>query len=101
MNLFLEALMRKITSTYSNQIYQNLTGDTYFNNVPHALWILWYSDGSHRFALCNMQYYYNKYREGVISEAEFGTKLKDLDAAFAHEFEYIYKANSEERRKPK
>lgn len=81
-----EACMSKIIRTYSNQEYQMLSGDRFFEHVPDALMRLWYSDEDHSMAVCNMLSYYNRYQDGAIPEPEFDVMLTGLDAALAHEF---------------
>jgi len=78
--------IRKIAAKFSNQQYQVLSGDTYFNNVPYAIRKLWYSDENENLALCNVWFYLNKCLEGTLLVNEFEAMLNELEDSFKTEF---------------
>ncbi|WP_027206544.1 hypothetical protein [Butyrivibrio fibrisolvens] len=88
-NTKMEKLMENIKSEYKNQKYQRISGDRGLKFVPEALWKLWYSDGNHNIALCNMEDFYLRYRNNELSEEEMLDLLRSLKEALAYEFELV------------
>lgn len=89
----IKELIKKIKSNYDIYNYVGLSGDRGLLKIPEELRKLWYSDGNHSIAYCNIDYYYSLYKCGDISEDELTTMLTGLRDAFAHQFELINKAN--------
>ena len=86
-------LMCKIKTEYGNHAYQQISGDTHFTNVPETLWKLWYSDGSYKLAICNMDTYFRKVLSGEKKVESVYKDIYELKEALANEFELLKKEN--------
>lgn len=87
----IKELIHEIKLEYSNQMYQQITGDMHFENVPQRLWELWYSDENHRLALCNLDSYYLKFLSGEESIDSMYDAVCKLKEALAEEFKLLEK----------
>lgn len=80
---------RQILTTYGNAAYWVLSGDRRMENVPPALWFLWYGRGENFPTVCELDYYCQLCRLGQLTEAECVEKFAVLEATLAHEFELL------------
>lgn len=93
-----EEMMNHISRNYSTSQYQRISGDARLERIPKALQRLWRSEKSNIIDVGTMYGFYSLYNTGFYTETEFETMLTSLEAALSHEFELLYKANTEERR---
>ena len=84
-----DALISQIKSNYTNSDYVGITGDRYMREVPDSIYKLWYSDGSHSLAYCNLDYYRNRCIAKEISINSFYEDLIDLRDRFSYEFSLL------------
>ena len=87
----LKQMIHEIKLQYSNQMYQKISGDTFFKNVPQKLWKLWYSDEDHSLAICNLDNLFLKLKNGEEDTERVREKVSCLRCALAHEFELLIK----------
>jgi len=85
----IKEIRTKILSDFSNTMYSRISGDTYFERISESLYKLWYSDGNHAFAACNMDQYINKCIGGKMEEHELYSMMQDLLEKFKREFELL------------
>lgn len=89
----LKKLIHEIKLQYSNRMYQSVSGDMFLENAPQKLWELWYSNGNHELAVCNLDALYIKVQAGKEEIESAYEKIIALKDALAHEYELIDKAN--------
>ena len=85
-------LMRIVKKEYSIDEYVRISGDRYLKHIPENLRVLWYSDNMKRIATCNMEYYFDRYRTGLMTTEHLVNMMTGLVDDFAHEFELISKS---------
>ena len=87
----LKELIHEINLQYSNWMYQSVSDDKFLDNVPQKRQELWYSNGNHELAVCNLD---ALYKRGQAGEEEIESAYENsFKRRFAHEFEHIDKAN--------
>ena len=96
MKEMIENIIRDIKTCYNDREYTRITNDTRLKKVPDKIWKLWYSDGDHSIAFCNMDYYYRRYCNKEISAEKMYELVAGLKNDFDMEFKRIQRIDSSE-----
>ncbi len=85
----IKELIRDIRKRYGLDAYMLITGDYRLRCIPNSLCRLIYSNGAHKIAICNLDYFYSEYMDGIITDEELLMMLSDLSDALAQEFKNL------------